>query len=413
MGQHGAKKANSLPENAGDILGEHSRPATNDPEFEDLQNKLHSRQLAEREVLAHRQEAELNRLGLSKELSDRHSRQLAELTENFEEERERYTREYFEAKRLAKEIEERDKHKTSEHGKTLKTPPIDELEVTLPGETSPRKFGMRYENRNVHLYLLDDANAVQLDNPQNVLDFVSAVRDRYYPRQPLRALNWHIRNGWGTSNVEFDDRQPDSLKIDVSNKLAFSYQPGSLNDYRTDQFEEFRPVLKLALVPPPQQTTYYTQATPAGKRYFLRHDVPSSTEDHDVVYIDSQKFCRLLKQSSPEQCPDLTRVNPKSVGDWTDAPQPLLHVSCIPTSLGLAFSISGWADMLNSMRLDNVPRFPVAVRKEEAALLRQLCGASENGQASLYQSSPKPRPIDWTRFGPPSLRKRSMPPPGP
>lgn len=89
-----------------------------DPELVEMQKKLSSRQLAERTELARKQEAELKSLGPSEALSDRHSQELAKLTEKFEEERERHTREYVEAKRLARGLKGRGKQKTPRRGKT-------------------------------------------------------------------------------------------------------------------------------------------------------------------------------------------------------------------------------------------------------------------------------------------------------
>jgi hypothetical protein len=56
-----------------------------------------------------KQRAEFNRIGASKELSDRHDREIQAMTERFEEERERYSREYHDAKRIAQEIEQQQK----------------------------------------------------------------------------------------------------------------------------------------------------------------------------------------------------------------------------------------------------------------------------------------------------------------
>ena len=89
-----------------------------DPKFVEMQNKLYTQQLAERTELTRRQEAELKSLGPSKALSNRHSQEIAKLTEKFEEERERHTREYAEANRLAKELQYQKKRKISKHRKT-------------------------------------------------------------------------------------------------------------------------------------------------------------------------------------------------------------------------------------------------------------------------------------------------------
>lgn len=89
-----------------------------DPELVEMQKKLSSRQLAERTELARKQEAELKSLGPSEALSDRHSQELAKLTEKFEEEQERHSREYVEAKRLAGSLKGHGKRKTSRRGKT-------------------------------------------------------------------------------------------------------------------------------------------------------------------------------------------------------------------------------------------------------------------------------------------------------
>jgi hypothetical protein len=81
-----------------------SRPQP-DPKFDDLQNKMYSRQLAERNELTRKQEAELKSLGPSQALSDRHDQELTKLTGKFQEERERRTREYQEARRIREELE--------------------------------------------------------------------------------------------------------------------------------------------------------------------------------------------------------------------------------------------------------------------------------------------------------------------
>jgi hypothetical protein len=91
------------------------------PEFMEMEQKLYSRQLAERKELARKQEAELKSLGGSQALSERHDQELAKLTEKFEEERERHAREYHDAKRLARELEEQGKQKASEYAKERET----------------------------------------------------------------------------------------------------------------------------------------------------------------------------------------------------------------------------------------------------------------------------------------------------
>jgi len=80
-----------------------------DPEYVDMQDKLYSRQLAERNELEKRQQQEVKNLGPSEQLDKRHSREVSDLTERFEKERERYTSEYNDAKRIAQEMKEEEK----------------------------------------------------------------------------------------------------------------------------------------------------------------------------------------------------------------------------------------------------------------------------------------------------------------
>jgi hypothetical protein len=83
-----------------------------DPEFDAMQDKLYSRQLAETLELERKHETELNSLGPSKELSDRHREERNNQIKNFDEERERYILEYHDAKRIAQEMEQQEKQKT-------------------------------------------------------------------------------------------------------------------------------------------------------------------------------------------------------------------------------------------------------------------------------------------------------------
>jgi hypothetical protein len=87
-----------------------SRPQP-DPKFDDLQNKMYSRQLAERNELTRKQEAELKSLGPSQALSDRHDQELTKLTEKFQDERERRTREFHTASRIREELEKDERTK--------------------------------------------------------------------------------------------------------------------------------------------------------------------------------------------------------------------------------------------------------------------------------------------------------------
>jgi hypothetical protein len=82
-----------------------------DPKFDDMQNKMYSHQLAERNELHRKQEAELKNQGPSQALSQRHDQELTKLTEKFQDERERRTREYQEARRIREELEKDERTK--------------------------------------------------------------------------------------------------------------------------------------------------------------------------------------------------------------------------------------------------------------------------------------------------------------
>src|SRR5579859_4264515 len=178
---------------------------------------------------------------------------------------------------------------------------IDELDVMLPEDTTPKKVGMRYENKTVHLYLLDDDDAVRPTSPDILLTFIKAMRDTYYAGVPLSAFNWHLRAGFTESTVTFDDRSGTSLQMNVSNGLICHSPPAALNDYRSNKFNELNPPLKRKMDPPQKKETYYTQNTPDGKTFLFTPAGSASPENTDVVYVDSQKFLKLMAKHSPEQ----------------------------------------------------------------------------------------------------------------
>jgi hypothetical protein len=89
-----------------------------DPKFEQMQTQLYARQLAERAALEKTQREELSRLGPSTQLEHRHARQIADLTEKFEKERDRYTREWQDAQKLREQLRDNDKSRDLDKSRT-------------------------------------------------------------------------------------------------------------------------------------------------------------------------------------------------------------------------------------------------------------------------------------------------------
>ncbi len=176
----------------------------------------------------------------------------------------------------------------------------------------------------------------------------------------------------------------------VDNGLACcGGQAATMDDYQTDRFHEFNPVL-VRRPPPPEPRTYFSQATPDGKTYLFQHASPSASTDNAVVYVDTQKLIALLRQHAPEQVPRADEISRQPTGDWAEAPHTLLKLSCIPTSQNLVFGISsGSADLLAALLRSGAEQIPVAVDREQADLLTRLCGSSNAGRAPpSRQSSP-------------------------
>lgn len=86
-----------------------------DPKLEDLRAKLWDRQQNEAQALAEKQSAEQIRLGPSQQLADEHRRERESQIEAFASERARYIGEYHEGKRIAEDLEERERQHGREH----------------------------------------------------------------------------------------------------------------------------------------------------------------------------------------------------------------------------------------------------------------------------------------------------------
>ena len=89
-----------------------------DPKLEDLEKSLADRQAQESHDLSLAQTAELNRLGPSQQLTDRHRQEWEDQARKFAKERDRYIEEFHEAQRLLerlREREERDETKGLSH----------------------------------------------------------------------------------------------------------------------------------------------------------------------------------------------------------------------------------------------------------------------------------------------------------
>lgn len=87
-----------------------------DPKLEDLEKNLADRQARESHDLALKQTAELNRLGPSPDLTDRHRQEWEGQTKDFAKERERYIVEFYDAQRMVEEMREREKQESLERG---------------------------------------------------------------------------------------------------------------------------------------------------------------------------------------------------------------------------------------------------------------------------------------------------------
>jgi hypothetical protein len=92
------------------------RDRSTDPKLEDLEKNLADRQARESHDLALKQTAELNRLGPSQELTDRHRQEWEGQTKDFAKERERYIVEFYDAQRIVEEMREREKQESMERG---------------------------------------------------------------------------------------------------------------------------------------------------------------------------------------------------------------------------------------------------------------------------------------------------------
>ena len=92
------------------------RDRSTDPKLEDLEKSLADRQARESHDLALKQTAELNRLGPSQELTDRHRQEWEGQTKDFAKERERYIVEFYDAQRMVEEMREREKQESLERG---------------------------------------------------------------------------------------------------------------------------------------------------------------------------------------------------------------------------------------------------------------------------------------------------------
>jgi hypothetical protein len=89
---------------------------SNDTKLEDLEKKLADRQAEESHDLALKQTAELNRLGPSQQLTDRHREEWQEQANGFAKERDRYIEEFHDAQRILEKMREREKQEALEHG---------------------------------------------------------------------------------------------------------------------------------------------------------------------------------------------------------------------------------------------------------------------------------------------------------
>jgi hypothetical protein len=92
------------------------RDRSRDPKLEDLEKKLADRQAQDSHDLALKQTAEVNRLGPSQQLTDRHRQEWEEQAKGFAKERDRYIREFHESERIVEELREREKQESLKHG---------------------------------------------------------------------------------------------------------------------------------------------------------------------------------------------------------------------------------------------------------------------------------------------------------
>ena len=256
----------------------------------------------------------------------------------------------------------------------------------------PRTIGLRHAARTVYIYLLDEEEALRIEDPHGLLALLKAVRDTYYEGLALDAAEWCVRSGPLESAVALKPTAATAVEMTLTNPTACRAPPATLDDYQADRFREFNPVL-VRRPPLPEPETYFSQQTPDGKTYLFKHASPSAAERNAVVYVDAQKLIALLREHAPEQVPRPEELSRQPAPDWSADLQTLLKLSCVSTANGLSFGISsGRVDLLAAMLRSGAERIPVAVDHEQAALLARLCGPSNADRAPPSRQNRPPAP---------------------
>jgi hypothetical protein len=262
---------------------------------------------------------------------------------------------------------------------------IDEVEVTLPGESTATRVGMRHENRSVHLCLLgdgsapDDISAAAVTTPASLLALLREIRKRYFVDVGLNELDWRVRAGNTASAVTLSEAGPLSCRMTLSNELVLAAHRPPIAAYRADALDECHPRSR-GRSPPRHEQTYYTQYTPDGNTYMFH--APDDATVAEVVHIDVRRLEEVLQQHAPEQLTSpehrLYKRQRALTGNWSEHPQELLRISCFRTSERLVFSLSGTGcvDFLAALQDSGAVSIPVAVAPDQAPLLRALCGAA-------------------------------------
>lgn len=92
------------------------RDGSLDPKLEDLEKALAERQAKESHDLSLKQAAELNRLGPSQQLTDRHRQEWEKRSRDFVNERDRYIKEFLDSERMRNEARDEEARKGREPG---------------------------------------------------------------------------------------------------------------------------------------------------------------------------------------------------------------------------------------------------------------------------------------------------------
>jgi hypothetical protein len=286
----------------------------------------------------------------------------------------------------------------SEKSENYSQSKIDKISVFHPSIDA--HYGMTLDvglvidesSRHIYLYELSENDECGQKGPRAgefLLQVCEDIVSAYFKGHKVSEYKWTLINGFASSTIRFREVNPFITFIKISNKLALSHIPGTLDQYESGYYNQEKS--GFSYTPPAISQSVYAVKTSngIGVFYFRKPDYDDRSS-YTTLVGDSGFLLPQLKKDCPLEY-EKTAVHIEKLSKWplgnktTDLLQtPTIYVRELAGKKAIKLEIVDAGSNLFGLAGHVLPYIPVFVRKgSQAKSLKRLCNDTRVIKSSL------------------------------